>query len=285
MYPPREVAARVAAHVARVRGRGEAVDHLTFVPDGEPTLDAGLARAIALLQPLGIPVAVISNGSLAWRADVREALRRADWVSIKVDTVDEAVWRRVNRPAPELRLATVLDGLRVLADGFPGRLVSETMLVAGVNDDLASVAGVGAFLREIGISRAYLAVPTRPPAVAAVRAPDEQTVTGACEILSEHVAEVELLIGYEGDAFAASGDARADLLAIAAVHPLRESAVLDLLSRSGSDWSVVADLERQGTLRAVEYAGSRFYVRRFSGRGAARTGSRDRRRSRKPRTG
>jgi len=272
IYPPDEVAANVVAHVAKVRTRGERIDYLTFVPDGEPTLDAGLARSIELLRPFGIPIAVISNGSLAWRAEVREALRLADWVSVKVDTVDEETWQQVNRPAARLRLTTVLDGIRMLANGFPGRLVSETMLVAGVNDEPAGVSRVGAFLREIGVSTAYLAIPTRPPAVPTVHPPDEEAVTRAYQAMSETVADVELLIGYEGDAFAASDDAHADLLSIAAVHPLRESAVRDLLRRSGSGWDVVEQLEENGELRAVGYAGNRFYVRRFSGRKPARTG-------------
>jgi wyosine [tRNA(Phe)-imidazoG37] synthetase (radical SAM superfamily) len=265
VYRPEELAASVRVHVEQVRARGEPIDYLTFVPDGEPTLDSGLRQAIELLHPLGIPVAVISNGSLAWRPEVREALRAADWVSVKVDSVDEAGWRRVNRPPERLRLATVLDGIRALANGFPGRLVSETMLVAGVNDSVEPLSRVGAFLAEIGISIAYLAVPTRPPAVPSVRAPDEQTVTRAYEALAEALPNVELLIGYEGDAFAASGDARADLLSITAVHPLRESAVRELLARSGGEWEVVERLLREGLLRAVDYAGSRFYLRRFSG--------------------
>lgn len=264
VYPPDEVAAAVGEHVARVRARGERIDYLTFVPDGEPTLDAGLGRAIELLRPLGIPVAVISNASLAWLPEVREALRAADWVSVKVDSVDEQVWRRVDRPASGLELSQVLDGIRALAEGFPGRLVSETMLVAGLNDQADLVSQVGAFLREVGISTAYLAIPTRPPAEPWVRIPDEGVVTGAYQALAEWVPEVEYLIGYEGDAFAASGDARADLLAITAVHPLRESAVRSLLARSGSGWEVVERLLEEELLCAVDHEGVRFYVRRFS---------------------
>jgi wyosine [tRNA(Phe)-imidazoG37] synthetase (radical SAM superfamily) len=38
---------------------------------------------------LGLPIAVISNASLIWRQDVREDLMGADWVSLKVDAVEE----------------------------------------------------------------------------------------------------------------------------------------------------------------------------------------------------
>lgn len=273
IYPPEELARAVAEHVERVRARGERIDYLTFVPDGEPTLDANLGRTVELLRPLRIPVAVISNGSLAWRPEVREALRAADWVSVKLDAVEEAVWRRVNRPPEQLALRTVLEGIRNLADGFPGRLVSETMLVEGVNDAERSIRGIAEFLRIAGIATAYVAIPTRPPAEPAVNGPSEAVLARAHAILAGRVPRVEYLIGYEGDAFAASGDVRADLLAITAVHPMRYSAVRDLLDRSGRGWEVVDELVRKGQLLPVGHAGDRFLVRRAarpSGRAGAR---------------
>jgi wyosine [tRNA(Phe)-imidazoG37] synthetase (radical SAM superfamily) len=261
IFPPAEIVAAVETHLAVVRERGERVDHLTFVPDGEPTLDVNLGATIAALRPLGIPIAVITNGSLAWRPEVRAALRAADWVSVKVDSVDEPIWRAVDRPHPDLHLATVLDGIRALAAGFPGTLVSETMLVAGVNDADASADGVAGFLAEIGIDTAYVAVPTRPPAVADVRGPDAATVARIHRRFAAVLPDVELLIGYEGDAFATTGDARTDLLAITAVHPLRASAVDEVLTRDGADRGLVEALVRDHLLVPVAYQGERFYAR------------------------
>jgi wyosine [tRNA(Phe)-imidazoG37] synthetase (radical SAM superfamily) len=265
IYPPEELARAVARHVELIRARGERIDHLTFAPDGEPTLDANLGRAIALLRPLEIPIAVISNGSLTWRPEVRDALRAADWVSVKVDAVEEAVWRRVDRPPDGLALRTVLEGIRALADGFPGRLVSETMLVEDLNDTERCVRGVAEFLKIAGIASAYVAIPTRPPGEPGVRGPDEAIVARAHQILAERVPHVEYLVGYEGDAFASTGDARADLLSITAVHPLRDSAVRALLDRSGCGWVVVDELVRERLLVPVDHAGERFFVRRFAG--------------------
>jgi wyosine [tRNA(Phe)-imidazoG37] synthetase (radical SAM superfamily) len=216
-----------------------------------------------MLRPLEIPIAVISNGSLAWRPEVGEALRAADWVSVKVDAVEEAVWRRVDRPPDELALRTVLEGIHALADEFPGRLVSETMLVEGVNDTERSVRGVAEFLRMAGITTAYVSIPTRPPAEPGVRGSTEAVVARAHQILADRVPNVEYLVGYEGDAFASSGDARADLLAITAVHPLRDSAVRELLKGSGCGWEVIDELIREGFLVPVEHAGARYFVRCF----------------------
>jgi len=65
--------------------RGQSIDYLTFVPDGEPTLDINLGLEIDMLKPLGMRLAVISNASLIWNDAVRQDLSRADWVSLKVD--------------------------------------------------------------------------------------------------------------------------------------------------------------------------------------------------------
>ncbi|HEX9725267.1 MAG TPA: radical SAM protein [Vicinamibacteria bacterium] len=101
----------VARHVQKLRERGERIDFLTFVPDGEPTLDADLGEEMDGLRALDIPIAVISNGSLVWREDVRAALGKADWVSLKVDAADESTWRKVNRPYASLGMSTILEGM------------------------------------------------------------------------------------------------------------------------------------------------------------------------------
>lgn len=58
--------------------------------------------------------------------------------------------------------------------------------------------------------------------------------------------------------------ARADLLAITAVHPMREDAVADLLARAGERWPVVEELLADGRLARREHGGRTFFVRRFA---------------------
>ena len=265
-FEPEALANDVAAHVERVLSRGERIDYLTFVPDGEPTLDACLGAIIRLLRPLGIKVAVITNGTLLWRNDVRATLNDADWVSVKVDAADADVWRRVNRPHPDLDFAMVLDGITRFAATFPGRLVSETMLVSGLNDGVETVEAVGAYLSSIDLDTAYLSIPTRPTPYAAITAPDEQTVNRAYHALAAQVPHVEYLVGYEGDAFASSGDPRADILSVTAVHPMRASAIHELLDRTGAPWGVVEGLVADGDLVEAPYRDETFYVRRFASR-------------------
>ena len=259
-HAPEAIRQQVGTRLESVRARGEEVDYLTFVPDGEPTLDIDLGVAIDNLRAFDLPIAVISNASLIWREDVRAALARADWVSLKIDSVDEATWRRINRPHDDLKLTRILDGIRQFANDYRGRLVSETMLVEGVNDDTEAMHRLGSFLLEAGIRRSYLAIPLRPPASAGVRGPDENVVNNAYQVVCKYSPDVELLTGYEGDRFAYYGDVEGELLAITAVHPMRKSAVDALLAKAGADWTVVEKLIRAGRLKKVDHAGQTFFM-------------------------
>jgi wyosine [tRNA(Phe)-imidazoG37] synthetase (radical SAM superfamily) len=265
-YEPGEILEAVQHKVERVRGIGEPIDYLTFVPDGEPALDLNLGREIELLRPLGIRIAVITNASLIWREDVREDLMKADWVSLKVDSTREEVWRRINRPHRTLQPASILDGMLEFAKGYRGELVTETMLVEGVNDSDDLITKVADFLALLRPARAYLAIPTRPPAEEWVCPPGEEGINRAYQILSEKTDQVEYLIGYEGNAFAFTGNVEEDLLSITAVHPMREEAVSVFLARAGTDWPVVRKLIAQGQLIEMEYEGRKFYMRKLDGR-------------------
>jgi wyosine [tRNA(Phe)-imidazoG37] synthetase (radical SAM superfamily) len=269
-FDPAEIVRQVQERIAQASRAGETIDYLTFVPDGEPTLDINLGRTIARLRPTGFKVAVITNGSLLWRGDVREDLAAADWVSLKVDAVGEEVWRRINRPHGSLRLGATLEGMLEFSRTYSGALVTETMLAAGINDDPAQVRAVGAHLVQLRPSKAYLAVPIRPPAEPWVYPPDEGVVNRAFQILRELGNDVELLVGHEPSGFVSTGDPEEDLLAITAVHPMREDAVADYLARADADWTLVGRLLAQRRLVKTVYGGSVFYLGRLPGRGAHR---------------
>jgi len=261
-YSPVAVVAAVEAKAQEVRERGEAIDFLTFVPDGEPTLDVHLRAEIRGLRHVGPKIAVISNGSLVHLEEVREDLASADWVSLKVDAVDEKTWRKVDRPHRYLKLDKIVSGMLAFRESFAGVLVTETMLVSGVNDSPEQVEALADFLRRLQPAVAYLAVPTRPPAERWVRPSDEETLNRAYQIVTRGVGRVELLTGYVGNAFSATGNSEEDLLSITAVHPMRADAVEDLLSRNGDKWATVDSLVKERRLVELSYEGQRYYLRR-----------------------
>jgi wyosine [tRNA(Phe)-imidazoG37] synthetase (radical SAM superfamily) len=263
-FSPQSILRAVQRRLDALQAAGQQVDYLTFVPDGEPTLDIHLGRTIELLKSTGKPIAVISNASLLWQASVRETLLAAEFVSVKVDSVDESTWRRLNRPHPDLKLDEILLGIESFARHYQGTLATETMLVNEVNDGESAVGEVAKFVSGLLPATAYLSVPTRPPADPSVRPPDTSIVTRAYEQFRTQGLDAELLTVELTEEFGVTGDLENDLLYTAAVHPLSRDAIAKMLARSGKDWSLVARLVDQGRLNEVEYQGRSFFIRSWS---------------------
>lgn len=261
-FSPGRVLRDVTDKIEKAKEAAEPIDYLAFVPNGEPSLDINLGDEISLLKPLGIKIAVVTNASLLWRREVREDLASADWVSLKVDSTEERVWQRINRPHKALNLDKILGGVERFANSYEGELVTETMLVAGMNDHEQNLHSVGDFLSGLKPGIAYLSIPTRPPAEKWVQPPAESRVNSAYQILREKLACVECLIGYEGNAFAFTGDVRNDLLDITSVHPMREDTVKYFLKCADADWSVVQRLIEEQQLEESGHLGKKFYTRR-----------------------
>ena len=263
IYKTSKIAEQLRTKFKQVTDKGELVDYVTFVPDGEPTLDADLGTEIELVKTLGARIAVITNGSLLWREDTRQNLQKVDWVSLKVDALSEETWHTINRPHKSLKLEAVLQGMVEFAQVFENELTTETMLLKGVNDDLDEIKRIADFLALLKPNKAYVAIPTRPPAEK-VEAASEQTINDAYQIFKEKLGkEVEYLIGYEGNAFACTGNVQEDLLSITAVHPMREEAVAEFLRRADSSWKTVQNLIEKRNLVELEYQGKRFYMRKL----------------------
>jgi wyosine [tRNA(Phe)-imidazoG37] synthetase (radical SAM superfamily) len=256
-YSPKRLVKQVSEKVEKVQENGEHIDYLSFVPDGEPTLDIHLGEEIQCLKRLGIKIAVITNGSLLWQREVRRELLSADWVSIKVDTVDEKVWHDLNRPQRRLKLAHIQEGIIAFAEAF------KNILVKVINDSEPQLRELANFLNDVNPAKAYLSVPTRPPAEKWIRPPKENNLLSAYEILRQKAFLVEFLIDYEGDSFTVTGNSESDLLSITAVHPMQERAVKSFLDRTGEDWTLINRLKEEGKLQEIVYDNKKFYLKKL----------------------
>jgi wyosine [tRNA(Phe)-imidazoG37] synthetase (radical SAM superfamily) len=189
---------------------------------------------------------------------------KSDLVSLKVDTVDERIWRKVDRPHRLLKLSSILDEALAFVKAFNGKLITETMLIANVNDTDDSLKATAGFLGLLQPNIAYLSIPTRPPAEKWVRSPDEHIINRAYQIFEETVQDVEYLTGYEGNAFALTGNIEADILSITSVHPMREDSVEKFLDRADTNWDTIHRMIDKGLLIETKYGKNKFYLRKFT---------------------
>jgi wyosine [tRNA(Phe)-imidazoG37] synthetase (radical SAM superfamily) len=111
--------------------------------------------------------------------------------------------------------------------------------------------------------KSYISIPIRPPAEKRVHPPDESTLNRAHQIFRDKSIDTELLIGYEGNAFAFTGNAEEDLLSITSVHPMREDAVHEFLNKAEANPDLAEAMVREGKLVKTEFKGRAYYLRKL----------------------
>jgi wyosine [tRNA(Phe)-imidazoG37] synthetase (radical SAM superfamily) len=260
-FKPEQIVREVGTHVEKLRKAGEIVDYLTFVPNGEATLDINLGSEIRALTRLGIKIAVITNSSLLWREDVREDLAQADWISLKIDVAEEKTWRKLNRPHRALSMTTLLQGIFQFAKSFTGDLVTETMLVRGINDDASSLQKVSEILSQVNPRCCYLAAPIRPPAESWVQPPSADILSEINTFLDSRIPGATPLTWVDEGPFTPTGSAEQDLLDITAVHPMEEGSLEKFLQKAGAEWTLIERLLEGGRLTKSQFGGKSFYRR------------------------
>jgi wyosine [tRNA(Phe)-imidazoG37] synthetase (radical SAM superfamily) len=258
-FPPEAILVEVQAAVDKHQP-GE-IDYITIVGQGEPLLSAGLGQLISEIKVLtSIPVALITNGSLLFKPEIRAEVSLADVVIPTLDAADEATFRRINRPWPGLKIAEIIEGMVTLRKIFKGQLWLEVMLVKGVNDTEKALNRIADALRRIRPDQVHLNVPLRPPAESWVEVPDAGSMVRAMAMLGE----VAPIVTPAQGAFGLTGDMPvADaIIEIIRRHPIQETNLLEILDcYAGSDQvSAILDaLETGGQARRHIYRGQVFW--------------------------
>lgn len=263
-YSVEKIMQEVSYVLEQLKGRGEKVDYISFVPDGEPTLDANLGKEIEALKQFNIKIAVITNASLLWKKDVRDDLKKADLVSLKIDTVNVEIWKKINRPAETLQFEKILEGIKTFSSEFSHTLITETLLVRDVNDGDDNIKEVVEFIYKLNPSTAYIGIPTRPPAEKWVFPPDEEKVLYAYRVFTEQGIKTELITGSSSGTFGYTGDIENDVVNIVSVHPMSKTQIEELLKKASSEWSLIEKLLKEGKINQIEYKGELYYIKNFS---------------------
>ena len=249
-----EVQAALAAH------RPGDIDWITFVGSGEPTLHASIGLLIRQVKTLtDLPVAVITNGSLLYLPEVRRELSAADAVLPTLDAGNAQLYRKINRPWPELTFERLLDGLTAFRQVYHGKLWLEVMLVKGLNDTEDALRGIAVALRCIEPDQVHINLPIRPPAEPWVQPPDETGLMRATAILGD-IAQV--VHPAEGTFDLSGCDSVVDaIVSIITRHPMREDELVRALERwtPGLVQEALETLALSGRAQVVERYGARFW--------------------------
>ncbi|MBN2345212.1 MAG: radical SAM protein [Candidatus Aminicenantes bacterium] len=168
-FPPRRLLRELRAVLAAT----PRLDHVTFSGSGEPTLSSDLGLFITAIKRMSaVPLAVLTNGTLLYRADVRRELLGADVVLPSLDAARPESFSRINQPAPGLDVAAVIAGMEAFRREYPGRIWLEVFILKGINDAAADVEALGEALGRIRPDKVQLNTLDRPPAYPGVESAD-----------------------------------------------------------------------------------------------------------------
>jgi wyosine [tRNA(Phe)-imidazoG37] synthetase (radical SAM superfamily) len=168
------------------------IDYLTISGSGEPTLSASLGWVIAEIKKIAeTPVAVLTNGTLFFREDVRRDLLAADLVIPSLDAGCEATFQAVNRPCETLQFSQLVDGLIQFRSEFKNSIFLEIMLVKGMNDSAEEIAKMKEIVDKVRPDKVQLNTVIRPPAEASAEPLSEQELArlasrfgSGCEVIA-----------------------------------------------------------------------------------------------------
>ena len=233
-------------------------DFITFCGDGEPTLCRDLGWLIRRVKAsVAVPVAVITNGSLLYRKDVRQDIEASDLVIASLDAGDERTFWAINRPHGTQDFRSYVRGLADFRSEFTGKVWVETMLVRDTNDSDESLERIKDILHEIKPDGVHVLTPIRPPAESWVRSPAESVVNKARQVIENAASFSTVESGDFGrDGF---GNAREAIIEIGSRHPLRLDQALRIEEKFSEPGSVEAML-KAGDLVQVVYNRRRYLL-------------------------
>jgi len=210
---------KILTELERKLGEEDTPDYISLAGSGEPTLNKGIGELIFKIKKMtGIPVAVLTNGSLLWMNEVQDALAPADLVLPSLDAGDENLFQQINRPHKEVTFDRLLKGLCVFTKYFSGAAWLEVFLTAGLTGTPSAAEKIAALVRQIGPARIQLNTVCRPPVEKFALALSRQELIALKKI-------------FPGQVEIAGGDEPTDTYSGATPFRVGSGEILELLSR------------------------------------------------------
>lgn len=240
------------------------LDWITFVGSGETMLYKGIGWLIGEVKKMtGIPVAVITNGSLLYLPEVRAELLQADAVLPSLNAGSDALHMQIDRPAAGLTFCQHVEGLVAFRREFSGRLWIEVMLLGGINDSDEALHDLAAVLEKINPDMVHIVLPTRPSPEQEIRLPSDERIERAIAIFSEVTTVVHPLKGNMD--LRSAPDLLKAITAIISRHPVQQrelqKAIADCFP--GENEKATAFMEELlaiGSFRLVEHNGEPYLM-------------------------
>ncbi len=238
----------IIAELKETLKKGLETDYITIAGSGEPTLNSLLGEIIDQIKKnTDIPIAIVTNGTLFYRADVREECARADIVLPSLDAGDEQTFRRINRPHRDISIEKHISGLCSFREEFAGRIWLEVFLVDTINTNSGQIAKIRAIIQRIRPDKVQLNTAVRPTAEMSLRKLNARKLQSISEQLGENC---EIISDFSGIQF---DDEQGDSLGLRLEVKGKTETLFSMLKRRPCSLDDICSSMRIGPNEALKY--------------------------------
>lgn len=155
---PEEIKKEIVEALKRIRP-----DYITFSGSGEPTLSKDIGEIVDWIKGYtDVKVCIITNGLLLDDSKVVEEIKRVDLIIPTLNSIDNLLFKKINRPSIESDVSQVMGGLRNLSEKYTGDVYVETFIIEGLNDSDDHTERMANFLKNIRFTKLQLNSLDRP---------------------------------------------------------------------------------------------------------------------------
>ena len=167
-------------------------DYITFSGAGEPCLNSRIGDVLAFIRSRkpDISIAVLTNGTLFNRQEVRKELLGADLVMPSLDAASVQALQTVNRPHESISLEAYIDGLAALSSEFEGKLALEIFVLPGCNDAAEELAALKSAVQRIKPDIIQLNTLDRPGVIADIKRATREELESVAEFFRPFEVEI-----------------------------------------------------------------------------------------------
>ena len=241
---------------------GLQADFITLSGSGEPTLNSRLGELIDGVKKItDIPVAILTNGTLLYRADVRANCAKADVVVPSLDAGDEETFRKINRPCSDISIEKLVSGLCAFREEFVGQIWLEVFLVEALNTDVDQIAGIGELIKRIRPDKVQLNTAVRPTAETGVKKLDDEKLQAIADQLGESCEVVtDSLPSRHGEHIEGRETTPEDVLSMLKRRPCSLNDVCSALGLHPNEaLKYIGHFQRQGLIDSEQRDGTTFF--------------------------
>jgi len=160
-------------------------DYITFSGSGEPTLNSCIKNIIDFIKQNkpNIPIALLTNGTMLFDKDVRDAVKNVDVVLPSLDAATENAFQKINRPAKNLLISKYIDGLINFRNEFKGKIWLEVFILPDYNDSKEELLELKKAIQKIKPDSIQLNTLDRPGTVHNLRGSTRKELQAVVDLL------------------------------------------------------------------------------------------------------